>query len=172
MIETNVSETTRREVWRLLVNLEHNVRYYGAIADRHLLEYRAIRFIMLVGLLGEGVILYFAATAQPLLWGVGVLLAFLLAILTVYDVVANRADSAAVLRLTSMSCDDLKTEAEQLWRRVESNRIDDFDAGTRCDQIIDRWARATQKAILEVHQGYNLEAAKEASKVLSDRYAS
>jgi hypothetical protein len=43
--------------------------------------------------------------------------------LTVLDMVTGYADSAAVLKFTAATCDDLKSEAEQLWTQIEAGRI-------------------------------------------------
>ena len=165
-----VSDVARKDVWELLVNLERNVRYYSLIGDRHGLNYRLIRFGVLSGLLFEGLVLYFAVNGSPNWWVVGGILAFVLALMTVFDVVTNYADSAAVLKFTAIMCDDLKSEVEQLWTRIETEQISSLRLEEQYSSIVERWSRATQKATLSLENTPNHDTTVEAVKVLRNRY--
>lgn len=165
-----IPDITRKDAWELLVNLERNVRYYRLIGDRHHLNYRLIRFGVLSGLLFEGLVLFFAANGNEAWWWVGGVVAFGLALLTVFDVVTSFADSAAVLKFTAMICDDLKIEAEQLWSQIESERISQVQVEEQYRSIVDRWSRATQKVTLSLEPHHNHNTTVEAVNVLRNRY--
>lgn len=70
-----------------------------------------------------------------------------------------------------MLCDDLKAEAEQLWRDVEARRVDDLKAEERLTTLVNRWLRATQRVNMETHNHDNSQAAKDAYMVMVERYA-
>jgi hypothetical protein len=88
-----------------------------------------------------------------------------------FDAETNYAETAAALRTASALCGDLKTEAEKLWRDIESNRVQGGEAEERYGSIMDRWSRATRGLTLEVHDRENARAAREACEVVSNRYA-
>ena len=67
--------------------------------------------------------------------------------------------------------DDLKVEAEALWRDIEAGRTDYQEAEKRYSAIIDRWSKATGMATVEVNDSDNLSAAKEANEIVTGRYA-
>lgn len=64
----NVSDATRNETWQMMLDLERQVRYYSKIADRYSLRYRAIRYMLLFGIVVEGAIVYFLQGETLLLW--------------------------------------------------------------------------------------------------------
>lgn len=167
-----VSDHTRNDTWQMLLDLERQLRYYGKLADRYSIRYRAIRYLLLLGIVAEGAIVYFLQGQTTLLWTMGGLGAFILGFLTVFDAATNYAETSAILRTVSVLCDDLKTEAERLWRDIEAGRIDDQTAEARLNTLVERWARATQRINLETHDVDNRRAAKEAYKVVAERYAS
>ena len=109
-----VSEHTRNDTWELMLDLERQVRYYGSLADRYALRYRVIRYLLLLGIVAEGMIVYFTADHAALLWTLGGIGAFLLGFLTIFDAVTNYAEVSALLRVTSTLCDDLKAKTERL----------------------------------------------------------
>ena len=166
-----VSDATRNDTWHLLLDLEHQVRYYGALADDYSKRYRVLRFMLLLGVLIEGIGLYFLSGDAELLLGFGGAGAFFLGFLTVYDAVTNYPEVAASLRTASIQCDDLKTDAERLWRDIETYRITDQEAENRYAALKNSWARATNRLTLEVHDHNNVRAAEEAYQIITDRYA-
>ena len=165
-----VSNVTRSDTWGLMLDLERQVRYYGKLADRHSRRYRAIRYLLLLGVLFEGAVVYFLSGQPLLLWTLGGLVALGLGVTTILDAVTNYAETAAVLRLTSELCDEIKVEGEQLWRDIESHRLDDAAAEARYEGIMARWSRPTQRVGLALHNHDNVEAAKEAYETVANRY--
>ena len=165
-----VSNTTRSDTWELMLDLERQVRYYSKLADRHSRRYRAIRYLLLLGMLFEGAVVYFLSGQPLLLWPLGGLVALGLGLTTIFDAVTNYAETAAILRLTSELCDELKVEGEQLWRDIESYRLDDAAAEAHYREIMTRWSRATQRVGLALHNHDNVEAAKQAYETVSNQY--
>ena len=166
-----VSDLTRNDVWEMMLDLERQVRYYGTLADRYGLRYRTIRYLLLLGVLAEGGIFHLFSSSPWLLLGIGGMVALALGFVTVFDAVTNYAETSASLRTTSLLCDDLKAEAERLWRDIEANRIDDDGAEALYSKLMDRWIRWTQRVTLELHHHDNVKAAKEAYEVVASHYA-
>ena len=167
-----VSDATRSDTWGMLLDLERQVRYYLKLADRYMLWYRSIRFILLFGIIAEAAAVYFLSAAPPVaLWTVAGIGAAALAGITVFDAATNWAERAANLRAVHLLCDDLNTEATRLWRDIEANRVDDREAEKRYAEIMERWAKATRMATVEIHERDNLRAAKEANEIVTGRYA-
>ena len=172
MTNKTVSNPTRNDTWEMMLDLERQVRYYLRLADRYMMWYRVIRFLLLFGILAEGAAVYFLTKAPPaLLWSIAGTGGLVLGFITVFDAVTNYAEKAANLRATHLICDDLKVEAERLWRDIESDRIQDKEAEERYSEITDRWLQATRMITLEVHHHDNIQAAKEAYEMTQSRYA-
>ena len=102
-----VSDVTRNDVWEMMLDLERQVRCYGRLSDRYGLRYRVIRYLLLLGVLAEGGIFYFLSGEPWLFLGFGGALALALGVVTVFDAVTNYAETAEVLRTTSLLCDEL-----------------------------------------------------------------
>ena len=115
--------------------------------------------------------MYFFSGEKLLLWTIGGAGALALGSVTMFDAETNYAETAAALRTAAALCGDLKTEAEELWRDIESNRVQGGEADERYDSIMDRWSRATRGVKLTVHDRENARAAREACEVVSNRYA-
>ena len=72
MTTNQVSDPTRNDTWDMLLDLERQVRYYLKLGDRYMLRYRAVRYLLLFGILTEGTIIYFLAgtpSSSPL-WAI------------------------------------------------------------------------------------------------------
>ena len=165
-----VSDQTRGAVWGALYDLERNARYYAAMADRHKFRHRVLRFAILAGALSEAGILY-AATVHGWLFYAGAAGGLLLAALTIWDAVSDYAEHAAVLRITALVCDDLKQEAEALWRSVEDYRVSPRDAEGALASIIARWSAATQRVQTRTNDQLNRQTSLDARQYMTDRYA-
>ena len=165
-----VTDQTRKAVWDTLCDLEWNTRYYGAMADAYQRRHRWLRFALLTGVLIEAALFYAIATQG---WPpyIGVAGGILLTVLTVWDAVADHAENAAMLRVTSFVCDDLNQEIGRLWRSIESGRTATPDAERELKAITDRWARATQRAMPETNDRLNRQTAADANRDIANRYA-
>ena len=172
MTASRVSDATRNDTWEMLLDLERQVRYYLRLADRYTLWHRGLRFLLLVGILLEGMAVYFLAAKDPeLLWGVAGAGAALLGGGTIFDAMAGYAEKAASLRAVHLMCDDLKIEAERLWSDIEAGRVQDVQAAERYSAIVDRWSKATRMTTVELHENDNVKAAREAAEIMGARYA-
>lgn len=149
-----VTDETRKAVWDTLCDLEWNKRYYSAMADSYRRRHRWLRFAILAVVLIEAAILYAVAT-QELMFYIGAVGGVLLAALTIWDVVHDYAENAAILRITAFACDDLNTETGALWRSVESGRIAGSDADLKLNSITGRKVAATQRVRLGINRRFN-----------------
>ena len=149
-----VTDETRKAVWDTLCDLEWNKRYYSAMADSYQRRHRWLRFAILAGVLIEAAALYAVAT-QGWMFYIGAVGGVLLTALTIWDVVANYAENAAILRITGFACDDLNIETGALWRSVESGHIANSDADLKITSITGRKAAATQRARLGINRRLN-----------------
>ena len=165
-----VSDQTRIAVWHVLCDLEWNMRYYGALADRYRHRYQILRFVILTGLLLEAATFY-AATMNPWLFYIGAAFGVLLAGLTLWDAMSNYPGDTAILRATTFVCDGLLQETAALWRGIESYRISTPDAEARLQSIMERWTRATQQVRPAVDHGLNRQSALDANQEVVNRYA-
>ena len=165
-----VTDQTRTAVWQVLCDLEWNTRYYGALADRYRFRHRALRFVILIGLLGEAATFY-VATMNPWLFWIGAVFGALLVALTVWDALSDYAEDAAILRVTGFICNDLNRETDVLWRRIETYGIAPQDAEARLESITERWARATQRVRPAVDHQLNRQTAADANQEIVNRYA-
>ena len=165
-----VSNQTRIDTWKLIFDLERNVRYHTVLGDRYALRYRAIRFILLFGILAEAVAIYFLSGQPKFLWAFVGLATAAIGYLTVFDAATNYAETAATLRSAARQCDYLKTQAQRLWRDIEAYRISDTQAEQHYQEIVSQWAQATSAVNLEVHQNDNIKAAEEACTILTTKH--
>lgn len=165
-----VSDQTRIAVWHALCDLERNVRYYGALADRFQKRQRWLRFAILTSVAAEAGVVYLAMT-NPWASYIVVALGALVVALTVWDALSNYPDDAAILRVTAFICSDLMQETDLLWRSIESYRITTPDAEARLQSITERWARATQQVRSPVDHRLNRQTAAAANREVANRYA-
>ena len=165
-----VSDQTRIAVWHALCDLERNVRYYGALADRFQRRQRWLRFAILTSILVEAGVVYFAMT-NPWASYLALALGALVVALTVWDALSNYPENAAILRVTGFICNDLSRETEALWRSIEAYGITTQDAEARLQSLLDRWAKATQQVRTETDHRLNRQTTADANKEIANRYA-
>ena len=165
-----VTDQTRNAVWVTLCDLEWNTRYYTAMADLYRRRHRWLRFAILAGVLIEAATLY-AATMHGWVFYVGAVGGLLLVVLTIWDMVSDYAENAAILRVTAFTCDDLKRETEALWRNIETDRVSTADAETAHRSISERWATATQRVQPETNERLNRRTSADANRDMNNRYA-
>ena len=165
-----VSDQTRIAVWHALCDLERNVRYYSALADRFQKRQRWLRFAILTSILVEAGVVYFAMT-NPWASYLALALGALVVALTVWDALSDYPGDAATLRVTGFICNDLSRETEALWRSIEAYGITTQDAEARLQSLLDRWAKATQQVRTETDHRLNRQTTADANKEIANRYA-
>ena len=165
-----VSDITRKAVWDTLCDLEWQMRYYRAMADRRQRIHRWVRLALLVGVAVEGGILY-GGTLYPWLFYVGIAGGLALAGLTVWDALCNYARDVAVCRLAAETCSLLMDDADALWRKIETDRIEEAEVEEILGYIRRWWDQATLRVDLEVDHALNLASAESAYGEVVNRYA-
>ena len=164
-----VAEPTRVAVYQLIYRLEWNFRYYASIADKLQRLSNRIRFTLLVGILAEALLV---SPLGQFNWGwiLILILGLLLAVLAIWDALSSHARDSGILKFTSFVCDELKTEAERLWRDLESNRIDTDEAESQYGSIVRQWGKATAKVLLATDNKLNVQCQKDAYQVMENQY--
>ena len=165
-----VAESTRKAVYDLLYRLEWNFRYFTVKADQLQRWSYWTRFVLLVGVLAEGL------SAYPLTqfnwgWIPLVALGLALAVLAIWDALSNHARDSGILKLTALACDELKTEADNLWRDIQNYRIETDAAEWRYGSIVRRWEKTTDKVLLANDRKLNEHCQEEAFDVIKNQYA-
>ena len=160
---------TRNAVWELLGNLEMQVRYYGAKADRLKRLAFFVRFILLTGVIAEGLLFYQLSSYS---WSLAVVVPVGVAIgaLAIWDALANYHSDSAILKIVSQDCVVLQREAEVLWRNIESQRINRDEAETIYQSIHTRWERATERATVPDDEKLVAQCAEDSNKMMVNRY--
>ena len=166
-----VSGITRNDTWELMLDLEREFRYYSKLRDRYSTWYKVIRYILLFGIVAEGMIIYFLAGYPVFLWSIGGLGAFIIGFVTIFDASTSYAEISALLRTTADDIDDVKADTEHLWRDIEGDIIDHHEAERRYNEMVSRWTRSTRRLSLPTHERDNVQAAKESYSAVAERYA-
>ena len=166
-----VSSITRDDTWELMLDLEREFRYYSKLRDRYSKWYKVIRYLLLFGIVTEGMIIYFLAGYPLALWSAGGTGAFIIGFLTIFDASTNYAETSALLRVTAEDIDDVKTDAEHLWRDIEGDMVNHDEAERRYNELVSRWTRSTRRLSLPTHEKDNVQAAKESYSAVAERYA-
>ena len=149
-----MTEQTRTAVWGTLCDLEWNKRYYAAMADKYKRTHLSVRFPILSGIVAEGFILYFVREHIGLLLALG----------TIWDALSDYAQNAANLQNAEFTCDSLLQEVEELWRAIESGRMELDDAESALQSIKRRWAASTERARVRTDQRINNKAYDDANE--------
>ena len=123
-----------------------------------------------LGLVLEAAVVYFSYGHPVLLWSLGGAGALTLGFLTVFDASTDYGRLAAELRMASLLCDELNVDTARLWRDIEAGRIEDRMAEHWYNSLVERWIRATQRVELDIHDTDNRNAAREAYRVIADKY--
>ena len=97
--------------------------------------------------------------------------AFIIGFLTIFDASTNYAETSALLRATAEDIDDVKTDAEHLWRDIEGDTVNHDEAERRYNELVSRWTRSTRRLSLPTHEKDNVQAAKESYSAVAERYA-
>ncbi len=157
-----MTEQTRTAVWGTLCDLEWNKRYYAAMADKYKRTHLSVRFAILFGIVAEGFILYFVREYEWLFLA-GLALGLLLALGTIWDALSDYAQNAANLQNAEFTCDSLLQEVEELWRAIETGRMESDDAESSLQSIKRRWTASTERARVRTDQRINNKAYDDAN---------
>ena len=165
-----VADQTRSATYELLVDLEWNLRYYTAKADQLQRWAYGLRFLILSGVIIEASIAY-PLSQREWGWMVLVSIGVVLGGLAIWDALNHYARDSGILKLTALTCDELKTEAQRLWRDVESGRATTEEAESRISSIYLRWEKATDKVLSAFDNRLSKKCERDAIKAMENRYA-
>ena len=105
------TEQTRNAVWQELLDVARLVRYYEVLSDRHRRNHSIVRFLLLAAA-ASGI----AALLDVLPASVQLIAGGLVALLVVWDFIADYAKKATVLHALSLECSALEIE----WRELHT----------------------------------------------------
>ena len=164
------SNETRNEVWQELLDAARLVRYYEALSDRHRFKHSIVRFLLLASAVGGiGALLDLLPDNAQLIAGA------LVALLVVWDFMADYTKKAAILHTVSKECSDLEIKWRALWRDVNREDADDVEIRNQIEQLARRALAVTGRAgdaDIREDQKLNEKCAESAYEVTADRYAS
>ena len=162
-----VSEQTRNDIWQDLLDATRLVRYYEALAARHLHRHLLIRiFLLLAVASGMASLLELLPGYFQLLAGIGA------TVLVVLDFALNYARKAAVLNLISIECTALENKWMDLWAKLDS--LDEDEALRETDRLSRRLAEVTGwagHAEIREDRALNERCEEAAFGVMASRYA-
>ena len=164
-----VLPVTRKAAWDTLTEMEWQMRYYVAAADRNKKKSFGLRFVLLTLAASEAG-LFVVGQSQGWFPWVGGAIALLLIGLAVWDALSDYARNAATLRIVSIMCEGLKKDSEALWREVETNAIEQASIEARLKSINDRWLMVLAWDEPATDQKLNREAADAANDFLKGKY--
>ena len=170
MTMSTAKDQTRTAVFDLAIDLEWNLRYYTAKAD----SFQRLAFVMRFGILA-GVVIE-ASIAYPMSqttwgWSVLVALGLVLGALAVWDALNHYARDSGILKLTALTCDELKTEAQRLLRAIDSDRIEAEEAEATIESIYHRWGKATDKVLSAFDNRLSQQCERDAIKIMENKHA-
>ena len=99
----------------------------------------------------------------------------LVALLVVWDFIADYAKKAAVLHAISLECSALEIEWRELWADVNERDLDDSEARRKNQRLARRALEVTGRAghaDIRENRKLNEKCEKVAYRVVEDRYAS
>ena len=167
---TMASSETRSDVWQELLDAARLVRYYEALSDRHRIKHSIVRFLLLASAVGGiGALLDLLPDKAQLIAGA------LVALLVIWDFMADYAKKAAILHTISKECSDLEIKWQALWREVNRAESDDGEIRFQIEQLARRAREVTGRAgdaDIRVDHKLNQKCAESAYKVTAERYAS
>ena len=166
---STVLPVTRKASWDTLTDMEWQMRYYVAAADKNKRKSFGLRFLLLTLAASEGA-LFVAAQSQWWVTWVGGTIGLLLIGLAVWDALSDYARNAATLRIISIVCEGLKKESEALWRAVETGAIDQRATETTLKSINDRWLMVLAWDEPPTDQKINKAAVNAANDFLRGKY--
>ena len=137
-----VSVLTRNMVWHEFLDVTRLVRYYEELSDRYRRKHRIVRSLLLASaasgianLLG----LLPPSTQDP----VQLIANGLVALLVVWDFLADYGKKAEVLQTVSVQCTDLVSQWDQLWSELHDDNAGDSHIRIRNRQLCERLTSIT-----------------------------
>ena len=164
------NDDTRNEVWQELLDAARSVRYYETLSDRHRFKHSIVRFLLLASAAGG-----ISALLDLLPENVQLISGALVALLVVWDFMADYARKAAILHTISVECSDLENKLQALWRDVNREDADDGEIRRRIEELARRAPEVTGRAggaDIREDRTLNQKCAESAYRTTAERYAS
>ena len=153
-----------------MCDLEGNIYYYRARADRFKTLFVRIRFTLLISVVLEGFLLYWGTTTD-LAFYFAIAFGMVIAALALWDALTNYAETAAILRFAVESCSELQFQTEKLWRDIETYAINRNDAEKEYARICERWSLADAKVTITEDSRLYAQCSRDADAAIQGRYA-
>lgn len=160
------SEDTRAAIWNGLLDATRYHRYFDLLSRRYEKAEKFHRFVMAafgIGALGS----FFDFMPTWIFPVIGCVIF----VLTIWNLVDNPAKKTALANLALGRIAELEHEQRHLWERVQQGRIDDMEALGLNRGIQKEIESALRDIDLRTNDRANIESAKGAYTVESDRYA-
>ena len=165
-----VANRTRTAINDLIIDLEWNFRYYTSKSDNFHKWAFGLRFGILAGVVFEASLAYPLSQLERGWIGLTVV-GGILGLLAIWDALNHYSRDSGILKLTALTCDELKTEAYKLLRDVETGRMETEEAELRLESIYSRWGKATDKVLSAFDNRLSKKSEKEAIKITENRIA-
>lgn len=164
-----VTGATRNAVWQEMLDVARLVRYYDRMAWRQQQRHLGLRIVLFASATA-GV----ASAIDALPEAVRIVSGALIALLVAWDFLADYANKAAILGVIRGECTEVEDDLAELWGRVQSDSVDDGDAGRVLVSLKRRVTRVTARAgaaNIPTNERLNVRCEEDAFKSLSERYA-
>ena len=163
-----VTGATRNAVWQEMLDVARLVRYYDRMARRQQQRHLGIRIVLFASATA-GV----ASAIDALPEAVRIASGALIVLLVAWDFLGDYANKAAMLGVIRGECSEVEDDLAELWGKVQSDSVDDGDAG-RVLAGLRRRTRVTARAgaaNISTNERLNIRCEEDAFKALSERYA-
>ena len=167
-----VSDLTRNMVWHEFLDVTRLVRYYEKLSDRYRRKHRIVRSLLLASA-ASGIAnlleLLPPITQEP----VQLIANGLIALLVVWDFLADYGKKAEVLQTVSVQCTDLVSQWDQLWSELHDDNAGDSDIRIKNRQLGEKLTNITSWTGLvgvPLDEKLNVACQEEANRVMIPRY--
>ena len=167
-----ISPTARNELWQNLLDINRMCRYYESLHSINTRKHFVVRVATLVLITG-GITAVLDVIPNVDGFVTKTLVALPAVVLTIWDALANYSKKAAVAHASMVQSAKLRAELQDIWLEAEDDDVDEAGIRRRARELsftiaeIEGWAGAND---LQVDQKLNERTAKDAYKVVAERY--
>lgn len=160
---------TRDQVWEDFLSIARLFRYYHALADRYRRNRMILRFLLLsAAASGVAAVLDITPSImQSVASGV-------VALLIVWDFVADYATKAAILHTVCSDCGELELDWQNLWLDMDNLDLEDAEVQLRNRKLNEKLRVITDRpGYINVRDDHKLneECEEIAYRIMGERYA-
>ena len=171
-----VSDQTRNMVWQEFLDVARNVRYYEKLSNRYRKYHHRVRFLILasaVSGIANLLDLPLEFIQGPFRELIQLAVSGFIALLVVWDFVADYGKKAEVLHIVSLQCSDLESQWDRLWAELHDEESDDTEIRRKNRRLSERLSTVTGWAgLVNVQDDEELNSVceKDAYRVMDSRY--